>query len=72
MQQGEGAVVAQEDGQPSQGCGAQDQEAVYQAALPLAADGQEIGQQAQHQRQEHRQKEKNSIHMAHLLTEWTR
>ena len=72
MQQGEGAVIAQEDGQPGQGGGAQDQEAVYQAAAALAADGQEIGQQAQHQRQEYRQKEKNSVHMAHLLTEWIR
>ena len=72
VQQGERAVIAQEDGQPGQGRGAQDQEAVYQAAAALAADGQEIGQQAQHQRQEHRQKEKNSVHMAHLLTEWTR
>ena len=72
VQQGERAVIAQEDGRPGQGRGAQDQEAVYQAAAALAADGQEIGQQAQHQRQEHRQKEKNSIHMVHLLTEWTR
>ena len=72
MQQGEGAVVAQEDGQPGQGGGAQDQDAVYRAALPLAADGQEVGQQTQHQRQKHRQQEKDSVHMAHLLTEWTR
>ena len=28
--------------------------------------------QTQHQRQKHRQQEKDSVHMAHLLTEWTR
>ena len=72
VQQGERAVIAQEDGRPGQGRGAQDQDTVHQAAAALAADGQEIGQQAQHQRQEHRQKEKDSVHMVHLLTEWTR
>ena len=72
VQQGKFAAVTQKNGRPGQGCGTQDQDTVHQAAAALAADGQKIGQQAQHQRQEHRQKEKNSVHMAHLLTEWTR